>query len=270
MRLLALFSLLLAPPALAHELWVEPEAFQVAGDGMLVADLVNGQEFEGVHLAYIPQRFVRFEVVNGDEIAPVMMRIGDSPALNIPTLGDGLNVVVYESTVSTVNYEELAKFLRFVTHKDLLGGPEAVTELHQERGLPEADFDEAYTRYSKSLIGVGEGEGSDAVVGLETELVALTNPYTDDLSAGFRVQLYYQGEVRADEQVEIFDRAPNGTVTISTVRTDAEGIAVVPVTAGHDYMLDAVVLREPSAELASETGAVWETLWANLTFGVPE
>jgi hypothetical protein len=30
------------------------------------------------------------------------------------------------------------------------------------------------------------------------------------------------------------------------------------------------VLREPSAELAVEADIEWETLWAALTFGVPE
>ena len=77
-------------------------------------------------------------------------------------------------------------------------------------------------------------------------------------------------DVRADTQLEIFDKAPDDTVVITTTRTDSDGIAVVPVIAGHSYMLDAVVLREPSAELASGTEAVWETLWANLTFGVPD
>jgi cobalt/nickel transport protein len=33
-------------------------------------------------------------------------------------------------------------------------------------------------------------------------------------------------------------------------------------------LLDHVVLREPSPELAEKTGAVWETLWAALTFEV--
>ena len=52
--------------------------------------------------------------------------------------------------------------------------------------------------------------------------------------------------------------------------TDSEGRVTVPVKSGHRYMLDAVVLREPSANLAEATGAVWESLWANLTFEVPE
>ena len=83
------------------------------------------------------------------------------------------------------------------------------------------------------------------------------------------MQLFYQSGQRADEQVEIFERAPSGAVTVSTTRTNADGIATIPVQSGHDYMLDAVVLREPTSQRAEQTGAAWETLWANLTFHVP-
>ena len=54
------------------------------------------------------------------------------------------------------------------------------------------------------------------------------------------------------------------------MQTDDNGVATFPVRPGYSYMVDAVVLREPSDRLAEQFGAVWETLWANLTFAVPE
>ena len=97
----------------------------------------------------------------------------------------------------------------------------------------------------------------------------MENPYTDDMSDGIDVRLLYQGAPRQDEQVEIYERTEDGEVSVSTVRTDGDGIATVPVKAGARYMLDAVVLREPSTTLANERNIAWESLWANLTFGVP-
>ena len=258
--------LLLAGPLSAHELWIEPESWTVPADGSLVADLVNGQSYAGTILPFFENRNARLEMHLDGRMIPVTGRMGDRPAINMPSLGDGLHVAVYQSTVSTVTYTEWEKFVAFAEHKDLGD----VLAIRDENGFAQADFKEAYTRYSKSLIGVGTAAGADSMMGLETEIVALANPYTDDLSAGFPVQLYYQGEVRADEQVELFDRAPDGTVTITYHRTDADGIATLPVQPGHDYMADAVVLRLPAADLAEETGAVWETLWANLTWSVPE
>ncbi|MGR3640587.1 MAG: DUF4198 domain-containing protein, partial [Alterinioella nitratireducens] len=61
----------------------------------------------------------------------------------------------------------------------------------------------------------------------------MANPYTDDLSDGFPVLVLLEGEPRADVQVELFDRDPDGEVTVTLHRTDAEGRAVLPVEPGH-------------------------------------
>lgn len=233
---------------------------------MLEAEIVNGQQFDGTELAYIPQRIASFNVFAADRMRPVDMRMGSAPALAVPVLAEGLNIVAYQSTVATVTYENWEKFASFAAHKDL----GVALEDHQARGLPETGFVEAYFRFSKTLIGAGNAEGADRRIGLETEIVALDNPYADDLSGGVRVKLFYRAQVRADAQIEIFEKAADGTVTITTTRTDAEGIATIPVKPGLAYMLDAVLLRVPAPALATSTGAVWETLWANLTFAVPQ
>lgn len=265
MRKFALILGLLAGPVSAHEFWLEPTAYQVPSDGRLVANIVNGQNFEGVILPLVPQRIANFAKFAGDLTAIVEGRTGDTPALDNPALAEGLNVVAYQARNATVDYENWEKFQKFLTHKDL--GDQLSN--HEARGLPFEGFKEVYSRYSKTLIGVGNAIGADRRVGLETEILALTNPYTDDLSVGMRVQVYYRNDLRADTQVEVFEKAPDETVIITTVRTDAEGIATVPVKSGYTYMLDAVVLREPSNEVAAETGAVYQTLWANLTFAAP-
>ena len=266
MRYLALILSLIAGPVSAHEFWVEPLAYQVAPEGILEAHIVNGEEFAGAKLPYLPQRFTNFAIFAGDETARVEGRPGDMPALNQAPVAEGLNVVAYQANNAIVDYETWEKFQNFVNHKDFGD----VLRLHQERGLSLNGFKEIYSRFSKTLIGVGNSEGADRRVGLETEIVALTNPYTDDLSNGFQVQVYYRRELRADTQVEVFEKAADDSVSISLYRTDDQGIAVFPVRPGYRYMVDAVVLREPNIELMETSGAVWETLWANLTFAVPE
>ncbi len=232
----------------------------------MTAGLFNGQKFAGVEFPFIPERFSRFDLTLGDQVVPVAGRLGDVPALNMPHLGEGLHVAIFESSGDVVNYEDFAVFTRFVQHKDFPGA----LERHAARGLPEGGFREFYTRHAKALIAVGAGAGQDRVFGLETEIVALKNPYTDDVSGGLPVQVFYQGRPRADTQVELFAKAPDRTVTVTLLRTDAEGIALLPVAPGNSYLADAVVLREPDAETAAAQDAVWESLWAALTFAVPE
>lgn len=266
MRVLAFILCLIGQPLMAHEFWIEPKAYQIPANGQLAADLVNGQEFEGIRLAYIPRNFVNFALFAGNTTARVQGRPGDVPALDQAPLDEGLHIAAYQARDMTVDYPNWEKFQRFVDHKDLGD----VRSQHEARGLPLDDFEEVYARFSKALIGVGNGAGSDRRVGFETEIVALTNPYTDDLSDGFQVEIHYRNALRTDAQVEVFEKAPDGAVDITLYRTDANGIATFPVTPGHAYMVDAVVLREPAATLAEQTGAVWQTLWANLTFAVPE
>ena len=263
MRIVPLL-IVLAAPVHAHELWIEPADWQPVPEGRLEADLVNGQLFDGLKLPYLPHGFSRLEVVSGDMSVPVEGRIGNSPAIDQAAVPGGLAVVVYQSTPSTVVYKDWAKFLKFVAHKDL----GAIEAEHKARGLVETGFKEVYTRYSKALVGVGTGAGADKREGLETEIVALDNPYAGPLTA-LRVQMFYQDAVRANAQVEVFEKAEDGAVVVTLQRTDANGIAVLPVRSGYTYMADAVVMRVPSEALAAKYGAVWETLWANLTFAVP-
>ncbi len=265
MRKLALIFGLLAAPVSAHEFWIEPLAYQVETDGNIAAHIVNGQNFEGTNLPFVPQRFAHFVTFAGGRSGNVEGRVGDLPALQMDASQDGLHVFAYQARNATVDYATWEKFETFVTHKDL---PLTRAD-HDARDLPETDFIEVYSRYSKSLVGVGSAAGADRRVGLETEFVALTNPYTDSLADGMKVQLFYRTDVRADEQVEVFEKAPSGEVLISLYRTDAQGIATIPVKSGHSYMVDAVVLRDPAAHVMADTGAVYETLWANLTFFAP-
>lgn len=248
-----------------HEFWIDPQSFSVETGATVTADLRVGVEYEGSAYSFFPKNFRQFVLMQGDDSVPVEGRLGDRPALSQVPPGEGLLVVVHETTDNKLTYSEFAKFETFVTHKDARWTLAA----HADRGLPDAGFGEAYSRYAKSLVAVGEGAGQDRAFGLVTELVAGANPYTDDVSGGLPVTLNYEGKPRADAQVEIFEKAADGTVKVTTTRTDAAGQAVIPVKPGHRYMLDAVVLRIPSPALAEAGGVVWESLWANLTFEVP-
>ena len=258
---LAAVWIALAGPARAHEFWIDAEQYQLDSGAQVVARFRNGQLFEGIDLAFFPNRSHRFEIVLDGRATKIAPRLGDSPAVDVPAPGDGLAVVIHETTPSTVRYKTWDDFAAFAEHKDFPG----IRAAHEARGLPTENFDESYTRHAKALIAIGDGAGADAAMGMETEFIALANPYTDDLSAGLPVRLMYQGAIRADAQVEIFDRAPGAAVTVTLTRTDADGRAIIPVQPGHTYLIDAVVLR-PAPEGGT---AVWETLWAALTFAVP-
>lgn len=255
---------LLAGSAIAHEFWIEPSQYQVEKNSVLEAYLRNGENFSGSPTVYLSGETTRFDVVTGDRTDPVVARQGDNPALKMQSPQAGLNIVVHQSSASTLAYTKWEKFQRFADHKDF---PDILAR-HRERSLSESYFKEAYTRYSKSLIAVGNGAGSDRKTGLEIELVALQNPYTDDTTTGVKVIAYYQNKIHPNAQIELFEKSPEDEVEVTLHRTDDKGIVVLPVRPSHRYLVDTVVLREPSKELAKQKGVVWETLWASLTFSV--
>ena len=252
-------------PAESHEFWIDPLAFQVGPGDEVVADLRVGQGYEGFASAYFPKDFRVFELAQGDLRRPVDGRLGDRPALQ-QAAPEGLQVVLHVTRDYRLTYEDFAKFEAFLREKDAAW----VLGAHDRRGLPQTGVREVYSRYAKALIAVGDGAGQDRAYGFETEIVAGRNPYTEDLTGGMPVTLLYRGAPRADAQITVFEKDATGTVRVFTLRTGAAGRALVPVQPGRRYMLDAVVLREPSDALAESQNAVWESLWANLTFAVPE
>lgn len=252
----------MARAATAHEFWIEPEAFEVAPDAPLVAQIKVGDKLEGSSFSYVPPNFRRFDVIVDGEVIAVEGRAGDRPALNMVVGREGLATVVHVTRDYDLTYKDRATFERFCAHKDIRWACEA----HDARGLDPDVVRERYTRYAKSLVALGAGQGADTEVGLVTEIVAEANPYTDDLTAGFPVRVLSEGAPRADTQVELFDRAPDGTVEIRHYRTDAEGRALLEVTPGHTYLVDAVKMLEVPVE---GDGPAWESRWASLTFAVP-
>lgn len=258
---LSLFTL----PLAAHEFWIEADNFQVESGVTMNARLRNGQEFVGTELAYFSRRLARFDRAFEGQVVPIDGRDGDRPAASFDDLPEGLHVFAYASTTERVDYDTMEDFMRFVDHKDL--GP--VDEMHRARNLPEEGFYEAYSRYAKALVAVGDGAGSDQSFGLAHELIALENPYTGNTSDGLQVALERNGQRRPNAQIELFERDIDNRVTITFHRTNANGVVNLPVRPGHEYLVDAVILFQPSPGVVSQTSAVWETHWAALTFAVP-
>lgn len=262
--LVAAMMCITTAPLFAHEFWIDSKAYQVEIGENVAAFTKNGQNFKGIDLAYFTKRAARFDRVDASGTMPVTPRLGDSPVFDKDITTDGLFTLIFQTNPDRLTYREWAKFKKFAEHK-AFGD---VRAKHRARDLNEEEFTEVYTRYAKALFAVGSGAGVDAPQGLELEIIALKNPYTDDLSAGLPVQVMYREMPRINAQVEIFERTSQGNTTVTLVQTNSEGIAIIPVKSGHTYLLDNVLLREPSAALSKETDAVWETLWAALTFEV--
>ncbi len=250
--------------AQAHEFWVSPADYTVNVGDTVTADLRVGSDMKGVPQPYLTDNIARFDLVIGDTTQPITGRLGDQPAMSAVATTEGLAVVVHVTNDTTLTYQDYNVFNRFVGHKNLDG----VLAQHDARGLPRTKFQESYSRNAKSLIAVGNGEGADHAFGLKIEIVAMTNPYTDDLSGGMNLQILLDGQPRTDAQLELFAKSPDGSMKRVVYRTDAQGMVNITVEPGVEYLADNVAMTALPNDDAT-VGPVWHSDWASLTFQVP-
>ena len=249
----------------AHEMWIEPVHYVIQPGETIYAHEKVGQNFKGNQYSYLASSYDSFVITQNNKTRPIKSRIGDIPAVHEKLDESGLAILTAATTVSDITYESWEKFVGFIKSKGL----DWVLDKHKERGLPDKNFTEAYRRYAKSLVKVGDGKGKDQRMGLPLEWVVETNPYTHD-KPFIRAQLLWQGKPFKHAHVGVFNRVANepGLLKLS-LTTDDKGRVKIPVGKGGQFLINAVRMIEPNQEVIKETGAVWESLWASVTYKIP-
>jgi len=248
-----------------HELWIDTTDFKVEKDTILNLNLRNGENFDGFSLGYFDRSVKELYWRQNGKKFNNNSRQGDTPALQISPTDNGLISIIYVSKPSIIKYKDFSKFQNFVIEKH---SPSAV-EIHRNLDFPRENFSELYTRYSKALVGVGTSKGLDTENNLELELVALENPYTDNMDDGIEILTLYNGNPRAFSNLNVFERSnTDSSVNTFVVKTNDKGVAVVEVKNDCTYLIDNVIIRPANEKLFKERGVIWESLWAALTFSV--
>lgn len=253
----------------AHEFWIEPQKFVVKSTEDISADLRVGQMMTGVSYGFYPRNFKQLSVKNGTKILPITGRLGDKPAIQIPYQGHRLVTLFITTVDNVVSYNDWSQFESFLREKNLSDAEEE----HKKNNFPRSGFKEIYSRYAKALVGAGNSLGFDQKLGLETEIVLKQNPYIENTTNGLTVTLFYNDSPRGNTQIEVFSRSTNGIVKKEIFFTNDNGEAIIDVSSGTDYLVNAVVMRRPKTETGSssskDSSILWESLWASTTFRVP-
>ena len=245
----------------AHETWIRPSDYQVEKGVPIALDIRNGQDFEGVSLPWLDGWFHRFTANEGKIERPLTGRNGDLPAATIRPMRDGLMIIALETKPDILVYEEWQKFKLFVTEK---GYPEAIQQ-HIDRGLPHSNFSESFTRHIKTLIAIGDGQGSDRSLGLKHEFILHNNPYQLGDNNEIQAELRFDNQPRIGALVTIFSYDQNAAMQEVQYRTDENGLISFRLRPNTEYLLDSVWLSPaPRGSLNA-----WRTNWAALSFKTP-
>ena len=256
---------LMSLPSSAHEFWLEPSDFQPKVGDVVTVDLVIGTHFDGFSSPYTPDEIAAFGLIDAAGNTAITGRFGDMPAGQFVVAQVGLSLLYHQTTPSYVTYTKPEKFISFAVEK----GFADVAARYQKQTAENFRLVEKYRRFAKSLIMVGPASGQDQLLGLEMELVALTNPYQQSVSKEFTVAVYESGVPRPGAQVTVFIRHTPSDVEKKIIIADERGQVHLSLLPGRHYLFDSVKLQ-PIKDADPIKNAEWESLWAALTFAVPD
>lgn len=244
---------LAATAASAHDFWIRPASFRPAPGDHVTASLRVGEPFRGTDVERRASHLERFTLFSTGRTA-LAGREGATPAGLFRATGRGLQVIAYESR--PVPHEmPPRRFAAYLSHAGLVAvaGGRSAGNVVRER----------FKRCAKSLIAVGDAKGADRAVGLPLELVAETNPYTVTVGDELVVVLLHHGRPLEGALVAATSAEDPGDVLRR--RTDGSGRVAVGVRHAGVWLITAVHIGEsPSPRFD------WDSLWASLTFEIPE
>ena len=146
------------------------------------------------------------------------------------------------------------------------GIPDILADRKREGRLGEPSK-ERYHKHVKALVQVGDTP-SDAyatVLGYPAEIVPLANPYRLAVGATLEVKLLVDGKPMANQYVLYGGRtSAGGRVPQRSVRSDASGVARIPLDRRGDYFVKFIRM----VRLTGDPEATYESKWATLTFAM--
>ncbi|TNV10188.1 DUF4198 domain-containing protein [Buttiauxella sp. B2] len=238
----------------AHDFWILPHDPTGAVGDKVIFELRIGPGWPGTRTARIPGLISTFNawdiqgkrLVEGHEGALVIGHLKN----RVPgTTTVGLTTNGAQITLAADEFEDYLK--EEGLNKVILKRRE-----NQESGQPGVEI---FSRFAKTLIQVGDkSEGYDRVVGLERELVLLTDPLKYQPGEPLELKLLAHGNPLQGIQVKA--ELNTSPPTIIKAITNVEGKASFALQEKGEWLFSAVDM-EPS----SDPDADWHSLWASLT-----
>ncbi|MCC6930691.1 MAG: DUF4198 domain-containing protein [Gemmatimonadaceae bacterium] len=126
---------------------------------------------------------------------------------------------------------------------------------------------ERYHKHVKALVQVGDtpDTGFSTILGYPAEIVPLENPYALTIGSTLGVKILVDGKPVARQFVQYGGRTPDEQrVKQRDVRSDAQGIARIPLDRAGTYYVKFIDMRR----LTGDAEANYESKWATLTFAM--
>ncbi len=256
---LALFTLLVAPIALAHDVWIEPSSFRPAVGERVTVALRVGENLRGEPMPRIPAWIDRFILKGESREIPVIGRSGIDPA-GMTIVGEpGLQWIGYQSTAYPMT-SEAQKFEASLKEEGL----EGIIAERAKKSQSAAPGRERFYRCAKALLDVPgvdqKSSATPAPLGFTLDLQPRKNPYVLRAGDALPLSLTFRGKPIANVLVVALRKdAPEKSVR---ARTDAAGRVSLRLDDAGFWLIKAVHMEAAPPD----AGVDWESWWASMTF----
>lgn len=259
----SLSVLLTATPSIAHDVWMQPQSYQVdPGQPIPVAFLIGHGPFRdrwsnnaGIELL-VDRTSSGSRDIHGDLLS--------SGPLDMVTrfTKPGLHVLGMQSSYA---YSELPS-IRFNDYAKAEGLTPVLAARTAQKTMNDTGR-ERYSRRAKAIIRVGRATPTDQAlatrpIGLKLEIVPERNPYALGPSRTLPVHVLYNGKALASATIMLTDLA-NDAKPLATAITDRAGRASFQVPAKGNFLLNVLW----SEAVQGNPKFDFDTTFSSLTFG---
>jgi len=256
---LACVALLMPAAAWSHAFWLVPFG-PTAEPGQRVAlDLRIGPRWPGASTPRLDGLVASFHVADAQGSQPIDGRSGGRPFGHFRARLAGAAVVTLQTNPSTIELpgDQFQEYLREEALDDAL-------KMRADLGMASQPAREDFSRAAKTLVFVGgSSRGFDRDMGLPMELIPLTDPLAYRPGQPFRVKLRLGGKAAAQVRITALPKDEPDRIVRATTGADGEAQLTLPHAGLWTFY---AVHMQPAARPPAD----FDSLWASLTFGVPE
>lgn len=258
----------------AHEFWLEPVGKPLKAGASVELSLYVGEFFEGVLVGFsTPQTASLKHIGPSGTTRDLMALVPPQPVANVklPLGTPGSHLIAFDSQPSQI--ELPAGQFHAYLHDE---GLDFIKASREATGMAEKPGRERYRRHVKTLLAVGGTAGqagatgtSDRIyatrVGQRLELVPLNDPLRIAAGGALGLQLLFEGKPLQGALVKAWHKRSGQTLIIRAITT-AKGEATFNLPYAGAWMVSVVHM----VPVVGTKDIDWDSLWANLSFVMPE
>ncbi|KQW90088.1 hypothetical protein ASC94_20300 [Massilia sp. Root418] len=257
-----LLSCALAPPAAAHDFWIQPDNFFPASGTTTALRLLVGHG-EARQPSALPARRVKRLTVHapGGASEDVQPAAG---AASFQPRGSGAHMVALETDDQAQSHLPAARFNSYLREEGLM----AAFSYRARNRLMNEDGAERYSRVAKALVdsgppGRGDQQLATAALGLPLEIVLGCSPSQQPRPDLLPVTVMFHGQPLPGALVKLTD-LDHDSHALERQLSDSDGRANFMMPGPGRWLLN-VVWTTPAAR---GDGTDYETVFSSLSFGV--